>query len=137
MIDHKQQLAQAGIVVLAFCVGFGAGNFNQARLLNRSTQANYSKSSTQTTGQVNTAATQDDQAKKSQEEKTTQPSPVAEQAQVKSAATAECLIKGNISSSKQKIYHIKGGMFYERVKEEMCFSTEEEAVKAGFRKSEK
>ena len=46
----------------------------------------------------------------------------------------DCPIKGNISA-KDKVYHLKGGAFYDRTKEEMCFKTEAEAVAAGFRKS--
>lgn len=45
-------------------------------------------------------------------------------------------IKGNISS-KSKIYHMPGGAFYARTVPEMCFSTEAEAVAAGFRKSQR
>ena len=44
----------------------------------------------------------------------------------------DCLIKGNSSS---KIYHIPGGAFYERMKSPTCFLTEEEAKKAGYRRS--
>ena len=49
--------------------------------------------------------------------------------------TAECKIKGNISSGGKKIYHIKGGASYKAVKPEMCFNTEEEAKAGGFVKS--
>ncbi len=45
-----------------------------------------------------------------------------------------CPIKGNISG-KNKIYHLKGGAFYDRTQEEMCFQTEAEATAAGFVKS--
>lgn len=52
----------------------------------------------------------------------------------------EALIKGNISSSGEKIYHVPGGAYYSQVKinesaGEAWFVTEEEAVAAGFRKS--
>lgn len=43
-------------------------------------------------------------------------------------------IKGNISS-KSKIYHVPGGSFYDRTQEEICFTTEQEAINAGFVKS--
>jgi hypothetical protein len=46
----------------------------------------------------------------------------------------ECAVKGNISS-KSKIYHVKGGSFYDRTDAEMCFKTEKEAEAAGFIKS--
>lgn len=50
------------------------------------------------------------------------------------------LIKGNISSSGEKIYHVEGGAYYDQVKideaaGEMWFCTEEEAIAAGWRKS--
>lgn len=49
-------------------------------------------------------------------------------------------IKGNISSSGEKIYHVPGGAYYDQVKidesaGEMWFRTEEEAIAAGWRKS--
>lgn len=47
-----------------------------------------------------------------------------------------CIVKGNVSSS-SKIYHIKGGAFYDRVTPEQCFATPAEAESAGFRKSKK
>ncbi len=43
-------------------------------------------------------------------------------------------IKGNISGS-NKVYHMPGGSFYNRTMAEQCFSTEAEAIAAGFRKS--
>jgi|GEM_PF-2512108 len=53
----------------------------------------------------------------------------------------QCLIKGNISSSKkEKIYHLPGQQYYEKTiidesKGERWFCTEEEAIEAGWRKS--
>lgn len=49
----------------------------------------------------------------------------------------KALIKGNISSKGEKIYHVPGGQFYESTKAEKWFKTELEAQKAGFRKSKK
>jgi len=54
----------------------------------------------------------------------------------------QCLIKGNISASGEKIYHLPGGAFYDKTKidpskGERWFCTEEEAQKAGWRKSKK
>ena len=53
-----------------------------------------------------------------------------------------CLIKGNISSSGEKIYHLKTGQYYQRTKislskGERWFCTEEEARKNGWRKSKR
>lgn len=44
-------------------------------------------------------------------------------------------IKGNINSKGEKIYHVPGGRYYEQTKPEEWFDTEEDAIKAGFRKS--
>jgi len=51
-----------------------------------------------------------------------------------------CLIKGNISSSGEKIYHVPGGSSYAKTqidtsKGERWFCTEQEAQDAGWRKS--
>lgn len=53
---------------------------------------------------------------------------------------ANCRIKGNISSSGDRIYHIPGGEFYERTvitgnRGEMMFCSEQEAQAAGWRRS--
>ena len=53
-----------------------------------------------------------------------------------------CLIKGNISSSGEKIYHVKTGQYYKRTKislskGERWFCTEDEARKNGWRKSKR
>jgi micrococcal nuclease len=53
---------------------------------------------------------------------------------------AGCVIKGNISASGEKIYHVPGQRYYEQTviepeKGERWFCTEEEAVTAGWRKS--
>lgn len=51
-----------------------------------------------------------------------------------------CIIKGNISSSKEKIYHLPSQRYYDKTqidesKGESWFCTEEDAISAGFRKS--
>lgn len=52
----------------------------------------------------------------------------------------ECLIKGNVNSKGEKIFHVPGGVSYNRTvvdpeHGEAWFCTEEEAVAAGFRKA--
>lgn len=47
------------------------------------------------------------------------------------------LIKGNISSSGEKIYHLPGGAYYDNTKAEKWFKTEAEARAAGFRPSKR
>lgn len=46
-------------------------------------------------------------------------------------------IKGNISSSGEKIYHVPSGQFYSRTKPEYCFKTTADAERAGFRASKR
>ncbi len=63
----------------------------------------------------------------------------APSAQVQSSQI-ECTIKGNISSSGEKIYHMLGQRYYERTKidenkGERWFCSEEEAISSGWRKS--
>jgi len=54
--------------------------------------------------------------------------------------TPGCLIKGNISSSGEKIYHVPGQRYYQSTeidpaRGERWFCTEDEAVANGWRKS--
>jgi Staphylococcal nuclease homologue len=56
------------------------------------------------------------------------------------AQAQDCSIKGNISRSGERIYHVPGGTFYDRTKidegaGERWFCSEEEAVAAGWRRS--
>ena len=44
-------------------------------------------------------------------------------------------LKGNINSKGEKIYHVPGGAYYSKTKPEVCFRTERDAQKAGFRRS--
>jgi endonuclease YncB( thermonuclease family) len=55
-------------------------------------------------------------------------------------ATSQCVIKGNISSKGERIYHVPGGEYYDATKIDMAkgerwFCTEAEAMAAGWRKS--
>jgi endonuclease YncB( thermonuclease family) len=61
-------------------------------------------------------------------------------AQSNSPASGQCLIKGNMSQSGERIYHVPGGDFYDRTvinvaKGERWFCSEEEARAAGWRRS--
>ncbi len=58
------------------------------------------------------------------------------------AAKNDCKIKGNISSSGEKIYHLPSGQYYERTKinsskGELWFCSEDEARASGWRKSKR
>jgi len=53
---------------------------------------------------------------------------------------AGCVIKGNISSSGERIYHVPGQRYYDKTlihlsKGERWFCTEQEAVATGWRKA--
>lgn len=50
-------------------------------------------------------------------------------------ANGRGLIKGNINSKGEKIYHLPGGQFYNKTIPEAWFKTEKEASDAGFRRS--
>lgn len=58
------------------------------------------------------------------------------------SGTSQPIIKGNISSSGEKIYHVPGGEYYDKTvideaKGERWFCTEAEAVAAGWRRSKR
>lgn len=49
-------------------------------------------------------------------------------------------VKGNINSEGEKIYHVKGGQYYDKTKidrymGERCFLSEKQAISAGWRTS--
>ena len=46
-----------------------------------------------------------------------------------------CLIKGKTNKEGIKKYYVPGTLSYSRVKQEVCFKSEEEAVKQGYVKS--
>ena len=57
-------------------------------------------------------------------------------------AVGQCRIKGNISRSGERIYHIPGGQYYDRTKinpskSERWFCSEAEAIAAGWRRSKR
>lgn len=122
LTDHSKDIKIAGLVVLMFFVGFGSGRYSAENKL--STNRDYS---TQVAPK---------EADKQQEVVPAKPEVLGEvTAGGTKVDTGECKIKGNISSSKEKIYHVPGGMFYDRTKAEECFNTEDQARAAGYRKS--
>jgi cell division septation protein DedD len=121
--ENKNKLVLGLSFIIVFAVGFGAGSY--AKHTSYKPQANYTtipskkpvttKAPAADTGEVLGKATTAVAAT------STQPS--------------ACVVKGNIASTGKKIYHVKGGAFYNRVKPEECFNTEAEALAAGFIKS--
>jgi hypothetical protein len=124
--ENKQKAIIGVCFVVVFFVGFGAGSFK--RLSMRDTNKTYSNYTTQPAKKPLTAeaGTQAD---------LNAAQPIVAGAATSTPATGACIVKGNISSTGSKIYHVKGGAFYDRVKPEQCFNTEAEAQAAGFRKS--
>lgn len=55
----------------------------------------------------------------------------------KTSCPASHPIKGNLSRSGEKIYHLPTGAYYTRTHPEVCFRTPSEAQKAGFRASKR
>ncbi|WP_346015061.1 hypothetical protein [Metabacillus halosaccharovorans] len=51
--------------------------------------------------------------------------------------SCEKIIRGNISSSGEKIYHVPGGEYYDATVAEEKFCTQAEAMAAGYRKSKR
>jgi flagellar basal body-associated protein FliL len=124
--NQKVLIIIFGYVVIFF-VGFGSGSF--VKVSKQKTNKVYSNNSIITDKKPENKALQ------------TQAQPQTENADsvLKPTKTetvkSDCLIKGNIASGGKKIYHLKTGAYYQKVKAEMCFNTEDEAKQAGFTKS--
>lgn len=121
---HKDKFVLAVCFILVFIVGFGSGRFaGKAGTPQPSVPSNY----TTTTNKAKAAPAVSKEA-----DPVPQVEGVATTAPAVGEITAECPIKGNISSSGRNLYHVKGGAFYERVKAERCFNTKAEAEAEGF-----
>ncbi len=118
-LDHKKELVFGVGVVLMFFVGLGVGKYEKPER-RQNVQTNYTTPTSKAP------------------ESTKAPQVAGDSTSATSSKTAltsgDCFIKGNISSN-SKIYHIKGGAFYDRTNAEQCFNSEAEAQAAGFRKS--
>ncbi len=111
--------------VLVFVIGFGSGRFaGKGDNVKYPVPSNYTTSANKTKVESPIPANIETiEEKEVLGQSTTTPIP---------AVTADCPVKGNISSSGRNLYHVKGGAFYERVKAERCFNTKSEAEAAGF-----
>lgn len=77
---------------------------------------------------------------KSSSSKTTAVAPVprtTKPSSTTSSSSGKALIKGNINSKGEKIYHMPGGAYYDRTDAEELFKTEAEAQAAGYRRSKR
>jgi hypothetical protein len=132
--NNRQKIYYAGCCVIIFVLGFGTGRFDRKLIAKNqtSTKSNYTTKSTE-----KPVDNTEKKTKATANPVTEEPAVTATQDKSKlenKTTSGECKIKGNISAN-SKIYHVKGGSFYERVKPEQCFNTEAEAKAAGFRKS--
>jgi len=121
---HKNKVVLVVCFILVFIVGFGSGRFaGKGESVTTSVPSNYT-----------TTANKAKASPPAPKEKGTDPEVLgqATSGPPVGAMTAECPIKGNISSTGRNLYHVKGGAFYERVKAERCFNTKAEAEADGF-----
>ena len=116
--ENKDKLVLGLSFVLVFIVGFGAGSYVRETRSNAKPYPNYTTVPAKKPAVAATATPEEGTNK-----------------QATSTQTSSCVVKGNISSTGKKIYHVQGGAFYARVKPEECFNTEAEAQAAGFIKS--
>ncbi len=120
---HKDKFVLGVCFLLVFIVGFGSGKFVKEKKSSESSTVptNY------TTKKVVKPITAEGEGIEAKvlETATTVPAAVIE----------KCIIKGNIPAKGKKLYHVQGGAFYQRVKAEQCFNTEQEALAAGYEKS--
>lgn len=134
--DHKKEMTVSACFVLIFLVGFGTGRYDRgAQNLKRRAQSNYTKSPDNQQKAGTDATTSQDQLDKGQVAGQTTGNDGAAVGKNQTKNETNCLIKGNISTKGDKIYHVKGGAFYDRTNPELCFNSESEAKAAGFRKS--
>jgi hypothetical protein len=128
LVEHRQKVLYAVCAVLVFLVGFGTGRAQLGKGTG-STQLQYTAKAPQNqVSSKETDAAQGTPQVAASEDVVQSPAKTPDA----SAKTGDCLIKGTSS----KIYHMKGGQFYNRItKPVACFGTEEEARAAGYRKS--
>ncbi len=122
IVENKEKVVLACCAILIFIVGFGTGRAEHEVKKTNKNQAYYTTKSSA----IKTAGEEGNVAPIS-----STPVPVQSTADSKVDQT-NCPIKGTSS----KIYHLAGGAFYDRITSPVaCFSTEAEAVAAGYRKS--
>jgi cell division protein FtsN len=132
--EHRTPLLVIGGMVALFWVGFGAGHATRQELKQSPNYKQYStKQDQKDDAEGRTEAPQEKTQEKPQEA-VAATGTVAGVKEAPSSAPVSCIVKGNISG-KNKIYHVKGGSFYDRVQAEQCFATEAEAQSVGYRKS--
>lgn len=124
LLENKQKILVLTGFLLTLVIGFGSGKaYNNKAGTKYSEHTNYTVKTTQKPNKP--VELKDKEGAVEEKILPTQPKGAAD----------KCVIKGNISANGTKIYHVLGGAFYERVKAERCFASENEAKSSGFRKS--
>ncbi len=135
--DHRTQVHGLLVLVVVFFIGVGVGKISNTQ--NSKATKSYLEYNTNSPAKT-IKADAPKEAVLDAATATPTPAITPEATPSNTAATTpakpstNCIVKGNVSS-KDKIYHVKGGAFYDRVTPELCFATEAEAKLAGFRKS--
>lgn len=124
--ENKRPIVLGVCYVLVFIVGFGTGSFEKELKKSAAVNQKYYNTKTPSPAQNPPAA----EVKGAAGGETGKPAtaPAAK-------AATDCVVKGNINAQGRKLYHVKGGAFYNIVKPEQCFDTEAQAQAAGFVKS--
>ena len=128
---HKPKFIVGACFVLVFLVGWGSGSYRKSEKRETvKSQTNYTTSQDKKPQTISPAGAGGEAGAT-----TVTPAAVAGTSTTTNAVVSKpCIVKGNISSA-SKIYHVKGGAFYDRTNPEQCFDTEAEAIAAGYRKS--
>jgi hypothetical protein len=124
--ENKRPIVLGVCYVLVFIVGFGTGSFEKE--LKKSTTVNQKYYNTKTPSPAQNQAAGEVKGAAAGETGKPAAAPAEKPA-------ADCAVKGNINAQGKRIYHIKGGAFYNITKPEQCFDTEKQAQDAGFVKS--
>lgn len=119
--ENRPKIVIGICFVLVFIIGFGTGKYDKESMSRRTKAINNQK-------YYNT-----DSSIKPKSNTTGETT--SEKKVLSASTTTQCLIKGNISTKDKKIYHIPKGAFYNIVKPEQCFDSEEQAKAAGYVKS--
>lgn len=127
-LEKNKQVYLVGIsLVVVFFLGFGVGKYDKYALKTQKSYNNYNTNTAKKVVELKATPDGGEAVKVSEQVKGTSTKTTI--------ANSECLIKGNISSTGRKLYHVKGGASYNKVKPEQCFNSNQEAEAAGFLKA--
>lgn len=130
--ENKRKLIVTACFVVIFLIGFGTGSYDRNANHNK-LQSNYN--TFQNKKPVPVVSKEGDVVGDGNNNNNNNDNNKQTLKAVATTSPASCIIKGNISATGKKIFHVQGGLFYKKVKPEQCFATETEAISAGFVKS--